>query len=141
MTLLIALVAGVVFGIGLTVSQMVDPARVQGFLDVAGLWAGTWDPTLAFVMAGALALAAPGFWLARKRGAPLVGERQEIPTARAIDRRLLLGAAMFGIGWGLVGYCPGPALAGLAFGLRETFIFVAAMIAGMGAYRWTLEKL
>jgi uncharacterized membrane protein YedE/YeeE len=121
-----ALGAGVLFGIGLVVSQMIDPGKVLAFLDVAGKW----DPSLALVMAGALAVAVPGFRLAQARGAPALGGRFDAPANPAIDRRLLAGAAVFGAGWGLVGFCPGPAIASLAFGGTESLIFVLAMLAG-----------
>lgn len=132
---LFALIAGLLFGIGLTVSQMVNPAKILAFLDLGGIPAGTWDPSLAFVMAGALAVAAPAFLLARRRQAPWVGGRFAIPERRDLDGRLIGGALLFGIGWGLVGYCPGPAVAGLAFGLPQTYGFVAAMLLGMLAFR------
>jgi uncharacterized membrane protein YedE/YeeE len=121
-----ALGAGVLFGAGLVVSQMIDPAKVLAFLDIAGRW----DPSLALVMIGALAVAIPGFRLARAGAAPLLGGRFDAPTARAIDGRLLVGAAIFGVGWGLVGFCPGPAIAALAFGRPEALVFVLAMLAG-----------
>jgi len=132
---LFALIAGLLFGIGLTVSQMVNPAKILAFLDLGGIPSGTWDPSLAFVMAGALAIAAPGFLLARRRSAPWAGGRFAIPERRDLDGRLVGGALLFGIGWGLVGYCPGPAVAGLAFGLPQTYGFVAAMLLGMLAFR------
>jgi uncharacterized membrane protein YedE/YeeE len=121
-----ALAAGILFGLGLAVSQMIDPAKVLAFLDVAGRW----DPSLALVMAGALAVAFVGFRIALRRPAPLVGGRFHLPTEKRIDGRLIAGAALFGIGWGLVGFCPGPAIASLPFGLPESFVFVAAMAAG-----------
>jgi uncharacterized protein len=124
--LLAALGAGVLFGVGLVVSRMVDPGKVLAFLDLAGRW----DPSLALVMAGALAVAIPGFRLAQARGAPALGGRFDAPATRGIDRRLLLGAAVFGVGWGLVGFCPGPAIASLAFGQPESLVFVLAMAAG-----------
>lgn len=130
LTLAAALGAGVLFGIGLVVSQMIDPGKVLAFLDVAGQW----DPSLALVMAGALAVAVPGFRVARARGAPALGGRFDAPTNPDIDRRLLAGAAVFGIGWGLVGFCPGPAIASLAFGRTESLIFVVAMVAGAWLY-------
>lgn len=120
-----ALAAGLLFGCGLVVSGMVDPAKVLGFLDVAG----DWDPSLACVMAGAIPVAALGFALARRLGRPVA------PPPRAIDGRLLGGAALFGVGWGLAGYCPGPALASLGFGLWQPALFVLAMLAGMGLFR------
>ena len=122
-----SLLIGTVLGAGLALSQMMNPAKVIGFLD----FAGQWDPTLAFVMFGALLAAIPGFALARKRPAPLVGDAFHIPTRRDIDARLLAGATVFGIGWGLSGFCPGPALAALSSGLPEVFAFVTAMLAGM----------
>ena len=134
----VALLAGILFGLGLAVSQMVNPAKVLGFLDIAAAWrpvAGGWDPSLAFVMAGALAVSAVGFRLALKRSAPIFATAFELPRATAIDGRLVAGAAIFGLGWGLVGFCPGPALASLVFGLPQSFIFVAAMVAGAWLYR------
>ncbi|HXX47831.1 MAG TPA: YeeE/YedE family protein [Myxococcota bacterium] len=131
---LAALACGLVFGAGLLVSGMTNPAKVLGFLDVAG----TWDPTLAFVMGGALSVNAAAWALTRRRDRPLYGERFALPEERAIDRRLLAGAALFGIGWGLVGLCPGPALAGLLRGKLPVYLFVAAMLAGMlGAQLYT----
>ena len=121
-----ALVAGILFGIGLAVSQMVSPAKVLGFLDLFGRW----DPSLAFVMAGALAVAMVGFRLTEARTAPVFAERFEIPTRRDLDARLIGGAAIFGVGWGLTGYCPGPAIASLAFGIPELVIVVVAMAIG-----------
>ena len=130
MKLVTALLAGLVFGIGLIVSGMADPARVLGFLDLAGQW----NPALAFVMAGAVLVAACGVALAARRSTSLLGEPIRIPAASAIDRRLVLGSLMFGAGWGLAGYCPGPALVSLATGAREPLLFVAAMLAGMGLF-------
>ncbi|RIY00829.1 YeeE/YedE family protein [Aureimonas flava] len=132
--ILVALVAGLLFGIGLVVSQMVVPEKVLGFLDVFGAW----DPSLAFVMAGAILVAAPAFALAGLMKRPLVAPRFEIPSRRDIDARLLAGAAVFGIGWGLVGLCPGPALAAIGLAPVPALVFVAAMIAGMAAFRATL---
>ena len=126
-----ALLAGLLFGLGLAVSQMINPAKVLAFLDIAGRW----DPSLAFVMIGALAVTALGYHLVLRRPAPLLAERFEVPTVREIDRRLLAGAVLFGIGWGLVGFCPGPAIASLAYGVRESLIFAAAMLAGMALFR------
>lgn len=130
-TLLTALIAGLLFGIGLAVSQMVNPTKVLNFLDVAG----TWDASLAFVLAGATGTAAIGFHLVRRRTAPLFAPQFQIPTTRAIEPRLLIGAAIFGIGWGLAGLCPGPALAGLAILPNDIVLFVAAMLAGMAIFR------
>ena len=128
---LTSLIAGAIFGAGLAVSGMMNPAKVLGFLDIAG----NWDPTLAFVMGGALLVAAPGFLLLRKRGATLTGGRLHLPARTAIDGRLLGGAALFGLGWGLGGFCPGPAIAGLATGVGGVYVFVAAMLAGMLLFR------
>lgn len=127
-----ALLAGLVFGLGLAVSGMVNPAKVQGFLDLAGAW----DPTLAFVMAGALATTMAGYRVVLRRRGPLLGGAFALPRARTIDRPLVLGALLFGIGWGLAGFCPGPAIASLAFVRSGSFLFVAAMAAGMGLDRW-----
>jgi uncharacterized protein len=132
-TLLIALVSGLVFGVGLVISQMMNPAKVLNFLDVAGHW----DPSLAFVMAGAIPVAAISFYLGRHRRAPIFAKTFQTPAQTRIDFRLIAGATLFGIGWGLVGFCPGPALAALQSGRHEVFIFVAAMIAGMLVFRLT----
>lgn len=128
---LIALGTGLLFGAGLAISGMHDPAKVLGFLDIAAIASGAWDPSLAFVMAGGLAVTLPAFWLARRRTAPVAAPAFQAPAATTIDQRLMLGALVFGVGWGLVGYCPGPALAALAFGATGTILFVLAMMAGM----------
>ena len=128
--LMTSLLAGLVFGIGLIVSGMTNPAKVLGFLDLAG-W---WDPSLALVMGGAIAVGTLAFQLARKRGKSLLGEPMRLPVATQVDRRLLVGALAFGVGWGLAGFCPGPALASLASGGVKPAIFTAAMIAGMAIY-------
>jgi uncharacterized membrane protein YedE/YeeE len=128
---LIALGTGLLFGAGLAVSGMHDPAKVLGFLDIAAIATGGWDPSLAFVMVGGLAVTLPAFWYARRRTAPVAAPAFQAPAATAIDWRLMLGALVFGIGWGLVGYCPGPALAALAFCAPGTILFVLAMMAGM----------
>lgn len=122
-----ALVVGLLFGLGLLVSGMSDPAKVLAFLDVAGRW----DPSLAFVMAGAVFVSALGYLLARRRTRPVLAPTLEIPTRRDLDLPLVAGAAIFGIGWGLVGLCPGPALTLLPVVPRQAAIFVAAMLAGM----------
>ncbi|MDO9383711.1 MAG: YeeE/YedE family protein [Hyphomicrobiaceae bacterium] len=125
-----ALISGLLFGLGLILSGMANPAKVLDFLDVTG----TWDPSLAFVMAGAIGVAAPGFWLVRRRSAPLTGPVFHVPPADApVDRKLLVGAAVFGIGWGLAGFCPGPALVALALAAPGTLAFVAAMVAAIAA--------
>ena len=125
-----AFVVGLVFGAGLIVSGMANPAKVKGFLDLAGAW----DPSLAFVMAAAVAVGFVGFRLARGRAASVLGLPMRLPAAGAVDPRLLAGAAIFGVGWGLAGFCPGPALVALASGLSGAWIFFAAMIAGMALY-------
>ena len=126
-----AFASGLLFGLGLIVSEMVNPAKVLAFLDVFG----NWDPSLALVMGGAVAASALGYLSAKRRGVPVFGPRLEIPTRRDLDPRLIGGAALFGIGWGLVGLCPGPALTALTFGPWQVFAFVAAMIAGMALFR------
>jgi uncharacterized membrane protein YedE/YeeE len=120
-------VAGLVFGIGLVVSSLVNPAKVLGFLDLAGAW----DPSLAVVMAGAVAVGAVAFAIAGKRASTLLGAPMALPAAREIDRRLVLGSLAFGVGWGLAGFCPGPALVALGAGKVKALVFVAAMLAGM----------
>lgn len=136
LTNLVALAAGLIFGAGLTISQMIDPAKVVGFLDLFGQW----DPSLALVMAGALAVTFLGYRLARSLGHPWLAPKFQMPTKRDLDARLLLGAVLFGIGWGLAGYCPGPAISGLALAELPTVIFVASMLAGMFAYHVSLER-
>jgi uncharacterized membrane protein YedE/YeeE len=127
-----ALVSGLVFGLGLAVSGMMNPAKVIGFLDVAG----DWDPTLAFVMIGALLVAVPAYRFIPKRPRPVLEEGFDLPKKQAVDRPLVLGSALFGIGWGLVGFCPGPSVAALGTGLAPVFAFVAAMLAGMALHAW-----
>jgi uncharacterized membrane protein YedE/YeeE len=129
--ILAALVSGLLFGLGLTVSQMVNPAKVIAFIDIFG----DWDPSLAFVMAAAIPLAAVSFWVGARRAAPLCADRFSPPVQAKVDRSLILGAVLFGVGWGLVGYCPGPALAALPLGNSRTWLFVVAMLVGMGAHR------
>jgi uncharacterized membrane protein YedE/YeeE len=132
----VALFAGTLFGLGLAVSGMMNPRKVIGFLDVAGAW----DPTLAFVMGGALLVTVPAFRLILGRGRPILADGFSLPTSSALDARLLGGAALFGVGWGLSGFCPGPAVAALVTGLTPVFAFVAAMLAGMVLYAWLFEK-
>ncbi|MFC1456521.1 MULTISPECIES: YeeE/YedE family protein [Microvirga] len=126
-----AFAAGLLFGLGLIVSQMINPAKVLGFLDIFG----NWDPSLALVMGGAVVVSALGYLVAKRHGVPVLAPRLEIPTRRDLDPRLIGGAALFGIGWGLVGLCPGPALVGLTLGPWQVFVFVAAMIVGMAVFR------
>lgn len=127
MQLLMALFAGLVFGLGLIVSGMTDPSKVIGFLDLAGAW----DPSLALVMGGAIGVGLMAFRFARTRSQALLGGPMQLPSARQIDRRLVLGGLTFGVGWGLAGFCPGPALASLATGGSKPLIFTAAMLVGM----------
>lgn len=121
---------GLIFGLGLILSGMSNPAKVLGFLDLAG----TWDPSLAFVMGGAIIVGLVAFQVARKRTQTFLGGALKLPTAKDIDKRLVLGSLAFGAGWGLAGFCPGPALVSLGSGEIKAFIFVAAMLAGMGLF-------
>jgi len=125
-----SLLAGLVFGLGLIVSGMANPAKVLGFLDLAGRW----DPSLGLVMAGAIAVGFFAFAFARTRTLSLLGAEMKLPAARHIDRRLIVGSLLFGIGWGLAGFCPGPALVALGMGQSKALIFVASMVAGMGVF-------
>ena len=127
MQMLIAVLAGLIFGVGLIISGMTDPSKVIGFLDLAGKW----DPSLAFVMGGAILIGIFAFRVAATRSQTLLGGTMLLPAARQIDRRLVLGALAFGAGWGLAGYCPGPALASLVAGGSKALIFTMAMLAGM----------
>ena len=124
------LASGILFGLGLVISGLINPAKVLNFLDVAGAW----DPSLAFTMGAAVLTTSVGYKLAFE-GKPIFGGTFHLPTATDIDARLIGGAALFGIGWGLVGYCPGPAIAALSLGSPSTVIFVAAMLAGMAMAR------
>lgn len=130
MQILVSLVAGLVFGLGLILSGMSDPAKVLGFLDLAG----PWDPSLAFVMGGAIGVGLVAFAVARGRARSLLGLPMRLPTTRAVDRRLVGGSLLFGIGWGLAGFCPGPALVALGMGEGKAALFVGAMLAGMGVF-------
>jgi uncharacterized membrane protein YedE/YeeE len=135
--LVIGTIAGGLFGAGLVLSGMANPMKVLAFLDLAAIARGGWDPSLAFVMAGALIVTVPGFALLRRRAKPMAAERFHLPPAQAIDRRLLLGSAIFGVGWGLAGICPGPAVTLLVLGGVHGWIFFAALLAGM----FLFEKL
>ncbi len=123
---LVAAVAGTLFGFGLALSEMVNPERVLNFLDLFG----TWDPTLAFVMGGAIPVSAIGYLLVGKRGKPFFGERFLVPDNAQIDKKLIGGAALFGIGWGIAGYCPGPAVAMLSLQWQEPVIFLGSLALG-----------
>jgi uncharacterized membrane protein YedE/YeeE len=140
MSLVFSLLAGVIFGAGLTLSDMVNPARVLNFLD----FTGSWDPTLIFVMVGGLAVTTLGYRLIFQRSAPLIDDRFHLPTQRQIDLPLVSGAALFGVGWGLAGICPGPALADLVTLEPKALVFVAAMLVGMiavSAWRYRASVL
>lgn len=125
-----ALFSGLLFGAGLILSEMVNPVRVQGFLD----WFGAWDPTLAFVMAGALTVATPAMYFLKKRTRPLFSDKFEWPTRKDVDARLVLGSALFGTGWGISGFCPGPALVGAGSLRPEIFLFLLCMLIGMALH-------
>ena len=135
MLALASLLAGLVFGLGLILSGMADPAKVLGFLDLAGAW----DPSLAFVMVGAIAVGMVAFIVARRRTVSFLGAEMRLPGARHIDRRLVVGGMLFGVGWGIAGFCPGPGLVALGMGEGKALIFVVAMLAGMGIFEW-LER-
>ena len=126
MNKIFSLLSGIIFGLGLTVSSMTNPAKVIGFLDITG----NWDPSLMFVMLGAIAISAPFFYLLRNKNKPLFDSNFEIPTIKNLDKKLVLGASIFGIGWGMVGFCPGPAIASLALLKPFSIIFVIAMVGG-----------
>lgn len=130
MQLVIALITGLIFGLGLVLSGMTNPSKVLDFLDLTG----NWDPSLALVMGGAIMVGLVAFRLAAKRSTTFLGDALRLPAAKDIDRRMVLGALAFGVGWGLAGYCPGPALTALATGQREGLIFVLAMLAGMAIF-------
>ncbi|MHB9837992.1 DUF6691 family protein [Paraburkholderia terrae] len=130
MGLLAALISGLLFGVGLMVSGMANPAKVLGFLDIAGRW----DPSLAFVMAGAIAVGSIAFLFAKRRKKSLLGLPMQIPASTDVTLRLVLGSAVFGVGWGLAGFCPGPALVALGAGIPKALGFVAAMLAGMAVF-------
>ena len=137
MAVFFAFVAGLVFGLGLIVSGMANPAKVLGFLDLDGKW----DPSLAFVMAGAIAVGLVAFTLARRRTSSVLGLPMQLPSARAVDARLIGGSIVFGVGWGLAGFCPGPALVALGAGYAQAAVFVVAMLAGMAAFDYLDSRL
>lgn len=127
MRIVIAYLSGLVFGVGIAVSGMINPAKVLNFFDIAG----SWDPSLMFVMGGALAVALPGYHFVLRRPAPATDSRFHLPTKTTIDARLLGGSAVFGVGWGIAGFCPGGALPALGTGRMEVFAFVVALLFGM----------
>lgn len=133
--ILAALASGLMFGLGLGVSRMIDPSKVQGFLDIAGAW----DATLLVVMVSALAVYAVGYRLVMRRPKPILGDVFHVPTRRDVDARLVLGSSIFGIGWGLAGFCPGPALTALVLGRTEVLLFVVAMLVGAALHDVLIE--
>ncbi len=130
MLILASLLAGLVFGLGLIVSGMANPAKVLGFLDLFGAW----DPSLMLVMAGAITVGRLAFLIAKRRTRSFIGAEMKLPTARKVDGRLMAGSALFGIGWGMAGFCPGPGLLGLGMGQPKALVFVCAMLAGMALF-------
>jgi len=130
MVIFLSLLAGLVFGLGLIVSGMANPAKVLGFLDLAG----PWDPSLAFVMGGAIFVGAVAFAVARRRTVSFLGLDMKLPSSNRLDPRLVVGSVVFGIGWGIAGFCPGPALVALGMGEAKALVFVLAMLAGMGIF-------
>lgn len=137
MLLVAVFLCGLLFGTGLIVSGMADPANVIGFLDLGGAW----NPQLALVMAGAIAVALPGFALLRRRARPLLATAMHWPQTAGIDRKLVAGSLLFGIGWGLAGFCPGPALVGVGIGSGDAVVFTVAMLAGMYLQRKLAARL
>ena len=133
---LVTLLSGLMFGFGLLLSGMANPAKVQNFLALFG----TWDPSLAFVMGGAIAITMPGFWLVTRRSKPFFNDVFHLPTRTDFDARLITGAAIFGVGWGLGGFCPGPAMTALPLAAEGTLIFVATMLTGMAASKYVLQQ-
>ncbi len=132
MTILVGFVIGLIFGLGLVISEMSNPAKVLNFLDLSG----NWDPSLLFVMAGAVAVTAVGYFFVRQNPKPLLAEEFALPSQIFLDAPLLVGSALFGLGWGLIGYCPGPAITALHSQNFGTVLFVAAMLVGMFGARW-----
>lgn len=140
MIILVQFAIGLLFGLGLVVAGMSDPAKVLNFLDLGAIATGGWDASLAFVMAGAIAVTFSGFRLVLRRSQPVFGERFHLPKARDLDTRIIAGPAIFGIGWGLAGFCPGPALTAAFTGGSPAWLFLAAMFAGMAGARWLAER-
>lgn len=140
MPILIQFFIGLLFGVGLVIAGMSDPAKVLNFLDLAAIPAGGWDGSLAFVMAGAILVTFFGFRVVLKRKTPLFGSRFHLPMQQGMDSRILLGPAIFGIGWGLAGICPGPAFTALGAGSWRGALFVCAMLVGMLAARWLATR-
>lgn len=131
-----SLIAGTLMGAGLMISGMMNPNKILSFLDIFG----NWDPTLIFVMGGAIFSALPGFWLSRRLTKPLLANNFQLPDKKKFDRRLVGGAAIFGVGWGLVGLCPGPAISAITTGSPQVIVFVISMTFGMAFYRWKFSS-
>jgi uncharacterized protein len=136
MVMLIALFAGVIFGLGLIVGGMTNPAKVLAFLDISG----DWDPSLAFVMLGAITIGFFAFKAAAKQSRSLLGLPMQLPASHLVDRKLVIGALLFGVGWGLAGFCPGPAVASVLVGGAAVWIFVASMLAGMALHTLAVRR-
>jgi len=138
----VAAVAGILFGLGLGFSQMIDRERVLGFLDISALWSADrmWDPTLLFVLGGAVAVTFIAFPLILGRKHPVLDAKFYVPTRRDIDKPLVIGSAVFGVGWGIAGYCPGPGISALVLGIWNPVLFVVALVAGSLTYRWYSER-
>jgi hypothetical protein len=132
----VAALAGLVFGIGLVIAGMTDPRKVLAFLDVAG----DWDPSLVFVLGAAVIVAGVGFRVVFRRGRPVLGDRFHLSTRRGVDRSLVLGSAIFGVGWGIAGFCPGPAIGALGFASVQALWFVPALLLGAGLHRWQARR-
>jgi len=137
MRLLAAYVTGLVFGLGISISGMANPAKVLNFFD----FAGTWDPSLAFVMGGAVVVTFIGYRIVLRRPGPLLDNAFQVPTNRTLDTRLIGGSALFGVGWGIAGFCPGGALPALGTGKSEVFLFVAALVAGIGCAKLIQRRM
>jgi len=133
---IIALIAGIIFGVGLCVSEMVNPQVVLAFLDVTGAW----DARLLFVMVGALFVTSVGFYAFSKRKAPFCAQEFSTPTSKGVDKKLIMGAILFGVGWGIAGVCPGPAITALAFGMKEAMIFAVSMLVGMAIFEFGFQS-
>ncbi len=140
MSVVLQFAIGLIFGVGLIVAGMFDPAKVLNFLDFAAIPAGTWDPSLAFVMAGAIAVAFVGYRFVLQRPRPFFGDKFHLPTSRNIDARIVVGPAIFGVGWGLAGFCPGPAFTALGGGTAAAVTFAVAMLTGMFVARRLAER-
>ena len=140
MSVLVQFVIGLVFGLGLVLAGMSNPAKVLNFLDFGAIASGGWDPSLAFVMVGGIAVTFIGFRLVLRRPQPIFDKTVHLPTATDIDARIIAGPAIFGIGWGLAGFCPGPAFTALTVGGGPAALFVAAMMVGMGTARWLATR-